>query len=69
MTKYGAYTGDLFAGMLADIGCEWALVGHSERRQYQKESNELIANKAKVAHGWGEQGLPRCHRLNPRLIS
>jgi len=49
MEKYGAFTGDSFAGMLKDLGCEWALVGHSERRQYQKESSELVAAKAAAA--------------------
>eukprot|EP00618_Florenciella_parvula_P002730 CAMPEP_0119510952 /NCGR_PEP_ID=MMETSP1344-20130328/29757_1 /TAXON_ID=236787 /ORGANISM="Florenciella parvula, Strain CCMP2471" /LENGTH=306 /DNA_ID=CAMNT_0007547905 /DNA_START=226 /DNA_END=1146 /DNA_ORIENTATION=+ len=49
LTKYGAFTGEAFGGMLEDIGCEWALVGHSERRSYQSESNELVAQKAKAA--------------------
>ena len=38
----------MFSGMLKDLGCEWAIVGHSERRQYQKESSELVAAKAKA---------------------
>ena len=41
----GAFTGDLASEMLADIGCRYVLVGHSERRQYQQESNELVAEK------------------------
>ena len=41
----GAFTGDIAAEMLADIGCRYVLVGHSERRQYQQESNELVAEK------------------------
>jgi triosephosphate isomerase (TIM) len=41
----GAFTGDIGAEMLADIGCQYVLVGHSERRQYQQESNELVAEK------------------------
>jgi triosephosphate isomerase len=41
----GAYTGDVCAEMLADIGCRYVLVGHSERRQYHNESNELVAAK------------------------
>ena len=41
----GAYTGDVSAEMLADIGCRYVLVGHSERRQFQEESNELVAEK------------------------
>jgi triosephosphate isomerase len=39
----------MFAGMLKDVGCEWAIVGHSERRQYQNESSDLVAAKAKAA--------------------
>lgn len=41
----GAYTGELAASMAADIGCRYALVGHSERRQYHAESNERVAAK------------------------
>ena len=41
----GAYTGDVAAEMLADIGCRYALVGHSERREYQMESSEHVAEK------------------------
>lgn len=41
----GAYTGDTSAEMLKDIGCQYVLVGHSERRQYQQESSELVAEK------------------------
>lgn len=42
---HGAYTGDVSAEMLRDIGCQYALVGHSERRQFQEESNEFVAEK------------------------
>jgi triosephosphate isomerase len=41
----GAFTGEIGAEMLADIGCRYVLVGHSERRQYQEESNEWVAQK------------------------
>lgn len=49
----GAYTGEVSAKMLTAIGCEYVILGHSERRQYFKESNELINAKAKQAlkHG------------------
>lgn len=43
----GAFTGELAGEMLADLGAEWVLVGHSERRQYAAETDEQIA--AKVA--------------------
>lgn len=41
----GAYTGEVSAPMLADIGCKWCLAGHSERRQYFGETNETIRQK------------------------
>lgn len=49
----GAYTGEVSAAMLADCGCRYALVGHSERRQYHAESDELVAAKAQAALGKG----------------
>ena len=42
----GAYTGEVSVAMLADFGCRYAIVGHSERRQYHYESNLLVAQKA-----------------------
>ncbi|GAB2582845.1 triose-phosphate isomerase [Dyella jejuensis] len=45
----GAYTGEVAAAMIADVGGQWALVGHSERRQYHAESNELVARKFAAA--------------------
>ncbi len=42
----GAYTGEVAAAMLADFGCRYVIVGHSERRAYHAESNELVAQKA-----------------------
>ena len=41
----GAYTGEVHAGMLAEFGCRYALVGHSERRQLFAETDERIADK------------------------
>ena len=41
----GAYTGEVSAAMLVDVGARYALVGHSERRQYHGESSELVARK------------------------
>ena len=49
----GAYTGSISAPMLKDVGATYVILGHSERRQYQKESDELIAAKAKAAHAAG----------------
>ena len=42
----GAYTGEVSAQMLADFGCRYVIVGHSERRAYHAESSELVAQKA-----------------------
>lgn len=41
----GAYTGEVSAKMLADMGVDFCIVGHSERRKYFKESNEVLAEK------------------------
>ena len=41
----GAYTGDVSAAMLKEFGVRYAIVGHSERRQYQGERDELVATK------------------------
>ena len=49
----GAYTGEVSAAMLADIGAQWALAGHSERRQYHGESDELVARKFAAARAGG----------------
>lgn len=45
----GAYTGEVCAAMLADVGARYGLVGHSERRQYHNESSELVARKFAAA--------------------
>ncbi|MBL8309937.1 MAG: triose-phosphate isomerase [Burkholderiales bacterium] len=45
----GAFTGQVSAGMLAEFGVGLALIGHSERRQYNGESNVLVAAKAAAA--------------------
>ena len=45
----GAYTGEASAAMLADFACRYVIVGHSERRAYHGESNELVARKTVAA--------------------
>ena len=45
----GAYTGEVSASMLVDVGARYGLVGHSERRQYHHESSELVARKFRAA--------------------
>ena|ERR1051326_850119 len=46
----GAYTGEIAAVMLKEFSVRYVILGHSERRQYQKESDELISKKALAAH-------------------
>jgi len=45
----GAHTGEIAAAMLSDVGCQYVIVGHSERRQNQGETNAIVAQKAKRA--------------------
>ena len=54
----GAYTGDVSALQLADAGCTWALCGHSERRLFHGEGDDLVGRKAKAAAR---------HRLTPMI--
>jgi triosephosphate isomerase len=49
----GAYTGEVSAAMLVDVGARYGLVGHSERRQYHHESSELVARKFFAAKAAG----------------
>ncbi len=46
----GAFTGEIAAGMLKEFSVRYVILGHSERRQFQKESDELISKKAAAAH-------------------
>ena len=46
----GAYTGEISASMLKEFSVRYVILGHSERRQYQAESDALIAKKALAAH-------------------
>ena len=49
----GAFTGDIAAAMLKDIGASYVILGHSERRQYHAESDETVAAKAEAANKAG----------------
>ena len=49
----GAFTGEVSGAMLADVGARWVLVGHSERRQYHHEDNELVSRKFAAARAAG----------------
>lgn len=54
----GAYTGEVSASMLAKLNCSWVVVGHSERREYHNETNQVIAAKLAAAYR---------HELTPML--
>src|SRR5438105_9543308 len=47
---FGAYTGEIAAGMLKEFSVRYVILGHSERRQFQGETDGLIAQKALAAH-------------------
>lgn len=47
--KDGAYTGEVSASMLLDLGCEWVIVGHSERRSLFGEADAVVAAKVQAA--------------------
>jgi triosephosphate isomerase len=49
----GAYTGDISGIQLAKLGCTYVLVGHSERREYHHESDEVLAQKVNSAYKHG----------------
>jgi triosephosphate isomerase len=53
MREAGAFTGDISGAMLAKLGCSFVTVGHSERREYHAETDEVVNEKAKAAlrHG------------------
>jgi triosephosphate isomerase len=46
----GAFTGEIAAGMLKEFSVRYVILGHSERRQFYKETDELVAKKALAAH-------------------
>ncbi len=46
----GAFTGEVSPLMLKDVGCEYVIIGHSERRTYFSETNETVNKKVKAAH-------------------
>jgi triosephosphate isomerase len=46
----GAYTGDISGAMLAKLGCSFVVVGHSERREYHQETDELVNAKVRAAY-------------------
>lgn len=58
--KNGAYTGEVSASMLKSIGLQYVIIGHSERREYNQESNQLLAEKVNIAMSNGLQPIFCC---------
>ena len=56
----GAYTGEISAEMLAEMGIPFVIIGHSERREYFTETNETVNKKAKAALKWGVRPIVCC---------
>ena len=56
----GAYTGELSAAMIKSVGVEYVIIGHSERRNYFNESNDVIASKVKTAISAGLSPIVCC---------
>lgn len=50
---HGAYTGEVSASMIADTGAKYVIVGHSERRQYHSETNDVVRQKVSAALSFG----------------
>jgi triosephosphate isomerase len=48
--NFGAFTGEIAAGMLKEFSVRYVILGHSERRQFYKETSDLVAKKALAAH-------------------
>jgi triosephosphate isomerase len=55
----GAYTGEISPSMLKDVGCKFVIIGHSERRQYFNETDEIVNRKIKAAQK-GDLGIIFC---------
>lgn len=56
----GAYTGEISAQMLAEMGVPYVILGHSERREYFAETNETVNKKIKAALKWGVRPIVCC---------
>lgn len=56
----GAYTGEVAASMLASVGCDFVILGHSERRQYFKEKNDVLAAKVNMTLANGMRPIFCC---------
>ncbi len=59
-TKNGAYTGEVSTEMLKEMGIEYAIIGHSERREYYHETNAVLTQKVNLALEYGVKPLFCC---------
>src|SRR3989449_9280336 len=55
--KEGAFTGEVSVGMIAEVGCTYTIIGHSERRQYFGETDETAEKKTLAAVGGGMNAI------------
>lgn len=53
----GAYTGEVSAALLKEAGAQYVIIGHSERREYQNETDELLARKINLVHAAGLKAI------------
>lgn len=49
LTGFGQYTGEIAAQHIKDFGLSWTIVGHSERRKFYGETDDIVANKVRLA--------------------
>jgi len=61
----GAFTGEVSADMLAKLNCSYVVVGHSERREYHGETDDVINAKAKMVFGAGMTPIVCCGEVLP----
>jgi triosephosphate isomerase len=62
--RSGAYTGEISAGMLSEVPCQYVIIGHSERREYYGEGNALLLEKVKLVL---EQGMTPIYCVGEKL--
>ena len=60
LEKSGAFTGEISADMLTDLGVEYVVIGHSERRQYFAETNETVNKRTKRCSGRRPEAVIIC---------
>lgn len=58
--KSGAYTGEVSAEMLQSIGVQYTIIGHSERREYFNENNQVLSAKVDICHEYGIKPIFCC---------